>query len=136
VPPPPPGAVDGATLDVGVVVDGVVLLLAGPLLPPPHPTANTSMAEPPKSATAFLAPDLISFPNLPSRHSYAVHFSVPPGAAPQTGRNAAAGRRRRMHGGFPDRPGRPRFVEPANPRFQTNLMNLHRSREFENQRGM
>ena len=47
----------GATVDVGVVVvvDGVVLLLAGPLPPPPQPTANTSMAAPPKSATAFLA---------------------------------------------------------------------------------
>jgi hypothetical protein len=63
----------GATLDDGVVVvvDGVVLLLLGPLLPPPHPTANTSIAVPPKSATAFLAPDLIANPH--SRHSDAVH---------------------------------------------------------------
>src|SRR6516165_6612616 len=74
-PPPPPGTVDGAgaRLEEGVVVvDGVVLL--GPLLPPPHPTANTSMAEPPRSATAVLAPDLISFPTLHSRHSYSVHL--------------------------------------------------------------
>ncbi len=82
---PPPGAVDGAgaTLDEGVVVvDGVVLL--GPLLPPPHPTANTSMAEPPKSATAVLAPDLIGFPTLHSRHAYSVHLSVPGHSGAQT----------------------------------------------------
>jgi hypothetical protein len=55
--------VDGATLDVGVVVvDGVVLLLLGPLLPPPHPTASTSMAAPPKVATVTLAPCLIAHP--------------------------------------------------------------------------
>jgi hypothetical protein len=77
-PPGPPGAVDvaGATLEEGeVVVDGVVLL--GPLLPPPHPTASTSMAATPKSATAFFAPDLIGFPILTSRHTDAVHLSVP-----------------------------------------------------------
>jgi hypothetical protein len=64
LPPPPPGAVDGAgvTLDVGVVAVVGVVLLVGPLLPPPHPTANRSIAAPPNTATAVLASDLISAP--------------------------------------------------------------------------
>jgi hypothetical protein len=51
----------GATLDVGLVVVEVELL--GALLPPPQATVKTSIAEPPKSATAVLAPDLILIPN-------------------------------------------------------------------------
>jgi hypothetical protein len=54
-----PGALDGATLEyVADVVVGVVLLL-GPLLPPPHPTAETSIAAPPTTANAIRAADLI-----------------------------------------------------------------------------
>jgi hypothetical protein len=58
--------VDGATLDevVGVVV--VVVVLLGALLPPPQPTAKTSMAAPPKTATAVRACDLIRLPTLPT----------------------------------------------------------------------
>jgi hypothetical protein len=70
LPPPPPGPpppfgppVDGAgaTLDVGLVV--VEVELFGPLLPPPHATVKTSIAAPPKSATAVLAPDFIFNPH-------------------------------------------------------------------------
>jgi hypothetical protein len=59
--------VDGATLDevAGVVV--VVVVLLGALLPPPpQPTAKTSMAAPPKTATADRASDLIRLPILDS----------------------------------------------------------------------
>src|SRR5271166_4948391 len=80
VPPPPPGAVDGTTLDEGVVVvDGVVLLL-GPLLPPPpQPTANTSIAEPPIIATACLAPAFIANPPLSTRTTLMRSTSPYPG---------------------------------------------------------
>jgi hypothetical protein len=57
--------VDGATLDevAGVVV--VVVVLLGALLPPPpQPTAKTSIAAPPKTATADRASDLIRLPIL------------------------------------------------------------------------
>jgi hypothetical protein len=59
--------VEGTTLvDVeGVVV--VVLVLLGALLPPPpQPTAKTSIAAPPKTATAVRASDLIRLPTLPT----------------------------------------------------------------------
>jgi hypothetical protein len=77
-PPPPPGVVDGAgaTLDEGVVV-GVVPLLGALLPPPPHPTAKTSIAAPPNTATAVLASDLIRLPTPHSRRSRAVNVSVP-----------------------------------------------------------
>lgn len=76
-PPGPPGVVEGegATLDEGLVV-GVVLLL-GPLSPwPPQPTANTSMAVPPITATAVLAAYLIRTPLSVT----ADNFCTPPAA--------------------------------------------------------
>jgi hypothetical protein len=79
--PPVPGAVDGAgaTLDEGVIVVVGVVLLLGPLLPPPHPTANARMAVPPKTATAFLTPDLISIPTRvqPSAFRWPAPLRVP-----------------------------------------------------------
>lgn len=61
-----PGAPEGAVVVdtvVGVVVDGVVLLLGDLLSPPPQATAMTSIAPPPKTANAVLAWDLIRLPN-------------------------------------------------------------------------
>lgn len=69
--PPPPGAgvSEGAGEPLGEVVVAVVgvvvgVVLLGALLPPPHPTANTSMVAPPKTANAILASDLIRSPLL------------------------------------------------------------------------
>ena len=62
-------------LDVGLVVVGVELL--GPLLPPPHATVKTSIAPPPKSATAVLAPDFIFNPQSAYAASRVVKVSYP-----------------------------------------------------------
>jgi hypothetical protein len=102
LPPPPPGpplplgppvsgAVDGATLDevAGVVV--VVVVLLGALLPPPpQPTAKTSMAAPPKTATADRASDLIRLPTLATLLQ--TSFLRTRLGAWQTALNATAGR--------------------------------------------
>jgi hypothetical protein len=79
-PPPvgPPGAppgwvsegaapLDGTAEETVVCVVGVVLLLGAFLSPPPHATDMTSIAPPPKTAKAVLAPDLIRITNLHSR---------------------------------------------------------------------
>jgi hypothetical protein len=82
--------VDGATLDevAGVVV--VVVVLLGALLPPPQPTAKTSMAAPPKTATADRASDLIRLPTLATLLQ--TSFLRTRLGASQTALNATAGR--------------------------------------------